>query len=300
MPAQLGTEDDMSRLVRISTVQLPTKSEADQANRKAANVETACAMLEEVGRRKSDIAMLGEVFSTFGVHHSAESIGDIADPEEGETMSQLAQVARRHNMHIIAPVVGLCGGVLRNCARVLGRDGSLLGHYHKVHLTDGEMEWGLAPGEEWPVFNLDFGAIGIMTCHDNSFPESARILMLNGAEVIFWPHVQSGWGDEIWDVQLKARAIDNGVWLVSSSYGTSAEEAWKPGMLVGRSEVLDPHGLVLAGCGRRPGVATAEVDLDAPRLAHSFCRAGEWDFKAEVLRHRRPDMYKALCERIRK
>jgi predicted amidohydrolase len=153
---------------------------------------------------------------------------------------------------------------------------------------------GVEPGAEWPVFELDFGTLGIMICHDVAFPESARCLALNGAEVVCWPHVQSGWGDVVWDITLRSRAIDNGVYLLSSCYGTPADMAWRPGMMVGRSGVVGPDGTVLADAGRRPGVVTATADLDQPLLKHNFTYVGDHDFRATMLETRRPETYAAV------
>lgn len=282
----------MPREVTISAVQLPNFREgADNRARREANLRSAEALLEEAGRRGSDIACLGEVFTTLGLDFSREAVTDWLEAVPGEVTERIGRVARRHGMYVIAPVHGRVEGVARNVACLLGRDGAYLGGYQKVHPTDGEIAQGIVPGDEWPVWELDFGRIGIQICHDNSFPEAARCLALNGAEVIFWPHVQSGWGGEMWDITLKSRAIDNGVWHVAACFGCEENRAWRPGMMVGRSSITGPDGLIIADAGRKPGIATARVDLDQKRIAHSWSRAGESYFWEDVLRNRRPDAY---------
>src|SRR5690606_21644241 len=108
------------------------------------------------------------------------------------------------------------GDLFHNTAVLIDRQGKLVGKYRKVHLTIGEGENGLTPGTDYPVYDTDFGRIGLMTCWDNWFSEPARILRLKGAEMLFMP--LAGDGDNThWDVVWKARAIDNGVWMVTSS-----------------------------------------------------------------------------------
>jgi predicted amidohydrolase len=201
-------------------------------------------------------------------------------------------------MAIVLPLYRLDeAGRLRNSAVVVDRSGGIAGCYDKVHPTRAEIDpRGVVPGDGWPVFRLDFGTLGVMICHDNSFVEAARCLTLNGAEVICWPHVQSGWGDIAWDVTLRSRALDNGVHLVSSCFAVRGEGAWRPGMMVGRSGVVGPDGLILAETGREVGVATATVDLDRPRLVHSWTRAGEYPYAEELRIDRRPDTYGAISE----
>ena len=135
-----------------------------------------------------------------------------------------------------------------------------------------ERDLGIVPGESWPVFELDFGRIGVQICHDNSFPESARCLTLNGAEIIFWPHVMSGWGGEFMDILLRSPAIHNGIYHVPVCFGNQPGTAWRPGMLIGRSSIIGPDGTICADAGRYPGIAMAWIDLDAPRVWRMILR----------------------------
>jgi predicted amidohydrolase len=286
----------MTRKVTISAVQLPNfRAGTTNREKRESNLRAAEEMLREAGERKSDIACLGEMFNVMGCRIGQEDLRQEIEPEvPGEVAERLGRIARRYRMYIIAPVYGLVNGIPRNIAQVIGREGAYLGGYCKVHPTDKELSLGIVAGDDWPVWELDFGRIGIQICHDASFPESARCLMLNGAEVIFWPHVMSGWGDITWDAMLRLRAYDNGVWHVASCYGIEFNRAWRPGMMQGRSSIVAPDGTILADAGRYPGIATATVDLDHRRIAHSFTLDGEYDFRTDVLNNRRPDTYGPL------
>lgn len=282
----------MSREVTISAVQLPNyRTGETDIQKRESNIVTALEMLSQAGERGSDIACLGEVFSTLGINTTKENLLEKIETVPGEVCERVGKIAKKYEMYIIAPVFGLVDGVPRNVAQVIDRNGRYIGGYFKVHPTDGELELGIVAGDDWPIFELDFGKIGIQICHDNSFPESARCLALNGAEIIFWPHVQSGWGDIIWDITLRSRAIDNCVFFVSACYGCEDNRAWRPGMMQGRSGIVDQDGLILAEAGRKKGIATTTVDLEKRRIAHSFTLGGEYDFWTDVLNNRRPDTY---------
>jgi predicted amidohydrolase len=149
----------------------------------------------------------------------------------------------------------------------------------------------VTPGSAFPVFRCSWGRAGVLICHDNSFVESARCLALEGAEVLFWPHVQSGWGDAAWEAVLRVRAIDNGVWVVSSCFSVAEERAWRPGMMLGRSSIVAPDGTILADAGHHSGLALTTIDLDQPRVVDDFSRRGQYPFRTGLFGERRPDAY---------
>ena len=186
-------------------------------------------------------------------------------------------------------------GIPRNVAMLFNRTGQWIGEYQKVHCTEQERSLGTVPGDTWPVFKLDFGTIGVITCHDNSFPESARCLAVNGAEVIFWPHVMGGWGDVFMDILFRAPAIHNGIHFVPVSYGCEPGMAYRTGVMrTGHSSIIGPDGTIIADAGRYPGIAFSAIDLDQPRVAHMWTREGEYVFRLDMLRDRRPDTYGCL------
>lgn len=284
----------MTRKVVLSAVQPPLLRRETVAEAQAAHLAAATELLLEAASRDTDLAVLPEMFNLFGARLTPEDYA-AAEDVDGPTVTAMRRLATAHRLAIVLPIYRHdAAGLLRNSAVVIDRAGAVAGCYDKVHPTRGEMSHGVVPGDNWPVFELDFGRVGVMICHDNSFVEAARCLALGGAEVIAWPHVQSGWGDVVWDITLRSRAIDNGVFLVSSCYAVRGEGAWRPGMMVGRSGVVGQDGFILAEMSRNAGVATATVDLDAPRLVHSFTRAGEYPFSEEMSADRRPDTYAIL------
>lgn len=286
----------MNPKVSIAAVQLPASFQPGQTNaeKREQNLCAAEVWLSCASEQGADIACIGETFNTLGLTLSAETLrAEIADASD-EVTARLGAVAKRCGIYIIAPVMALRDNMPRNVALVFGRDGNVIGEYCKVHCIENETQLGIVPGDQWPTFKLDFGTIGIQICHDNSFPESARCLTLNGAEIIFWPHVMSGWGGEFMDILLRSPAIHNGIYHVPVCFGCDPDRAWRPGMLIGRSSIIAPDATILADAGRYPGIALTTIDLSRPRLATTFTRDGDWVWRTDMRNDRRPETYAPL------
>jgi predicted amidohydrolase len=205
-------------------------------------------------------------------------------------------MASGHTMHVILPMLARVDGDVRNVALVIDPRGAIVGRYDKVHPTRSELGNGVVAGSDFPVFDLAFGRVGICICHDISFPESTRVLGIRGAEVIVWPHWWSGWGEELCMAVIRSRAIDNGAWLVQASFGVEEGRAWRPGMIIGRSGVIGPDGLILSNAGRYVGMSVVSIDLDRPRIAHSWTWSEDDDFRQSFMADRRPDAYAPLAD----
>jgi predicted amidohydrolase len=126
---------------------------------------------------------------------------------------------------------------------LIDREGNLAGRYRKVALPREEIEGGVTPGDSYPVFDTDFGRIGMMICWDLEFPEVARQLAIKGAEVILMPI----WGGNL--TLASARSIENQIWLVSSSYNM-------------KTGIFDLEGELVVEANEQEPVAMIEVDLN--------------------------------------
>jgi predicted amidohydrolase len=125
---------------------------------------------------------------------------------------------------------------------LIGRHGEIAGIYRKVQLPDEEVQGGLTPGNDYPVFQTDFGTIGLMTCYDVMFPDTAHALARQGAEIILMPI----WGGD--ETLAKARAIENKVFLVASGYDHP-------------TYIMDPDGERLATATEKGTAAVFTIDL---------------------------------------
>jgi predicted amidohydrolase len=291
----------MKRPLTLAAVQLPSSAPGkSNAARQRANFALAETWLNAAGQRGADIACIGETFNILGAKLTRRNVPALVRRALAETTRRFAPIARRHRMAIIAPVLAFVDGKVRNVAVVFDSKGRVVGQYHKVHCTEAERAYGVVPGDTWPVFKLAGANVGIQICHDTSFPESARCLTMNGAEIIFWPHVMSGWGGEFMDILLRAPAIHNGVHFAPVCFGCPPEKSWMPGMMLGRSSIIAPDATILADAGHHPGIALATIDLAAPRVAQCFTRDGDWVWKIDMQNDRRPDTYAPLSRPVKR
>ncbi|MBI5472626.1 MAG: carbon-nitrogen hydrolase family protein [Ignavibacteriae bacterium] len=283
------------RIIRVSAIQLPAEVEgAGFAEKQRKNVREIRAMLATAGKRKSDLVLLGEYAN---LHHRAWSTRKseyVPDDIPGPFTRAIATIAKQYRMNVVIPMFGRYENVLSSFAVIIDRKGSIVGCAQKTHPHEQEQAMGIVPGNELPVFSLDCVKIGLMTCMDIEYPEVAQVLMLKGAEVLLFPHVQAGWGEVDWEIRYRARAIDTGLYVVSACYGYT-EGVWKPGKMIGRSGVVGRDGLILADIGRDIGVLTFDMDLNQKRVTHFFFTE-KFDRTTAVIASRRPELYHELTE----
>ena len=190
--------------------------------------------------------------------------------------------AREYHTYIIGGMLERDGGKAYDTAVLVDRQGRIAGKYRKVHLPIAEVEGGETPGSEYPVFDTDFGRIGILICWDLFFPETVRILRLEGANIVFVP-IAGDPGARHYDVTTRARALDNGVYLV-----TSVGEG-------GASRIVNPNGEVMAET--TDGLAAADIDLSQSwREWWLSVGPAYGEAKSLVIEERRPDTYKLLVK----
>jgi len=227
------------------------------------NAARLIRIAEEEAAGKPDIVCFPEEITLAG---SGKGHAEVSEPIPGPTTKRLGELARRLHAYVVAGINEREGEVLYNSAVLIGRDGRLEGKYRKTHLPREEFEAGLTPGDCYPVFETDFGKIGLIVCWDVRFPEPARAMAAQGAELLLLPI----WGGS--ELLARARALENQVYLVSSSYDM-------------RSFIVGPEGDILAEATQDNPAAIAEIDLDREILLPHL-----GDMKPRTWREWRPDL----------
>ena len=252
------------RRVRLATVHYRPKSGRTAIEK----CEQFAPLLAQAAEQHADVVCLPESLTCY---QSGRSMADCAEPIPGPSTEYFATLAKQHDMYIVAGLTEREGVTVYNTSVLLGPSGKLIGKYRKVCLPREEIEAGLTPGDQYPVFDTRFGKLGMMICWDLQFPEVARQLSDNGAEVIVMPIAGGN------PTLAAARAIENQIILVSSTYTDAA----KKGMVSG---VWDQSGTLLVQNGAEWGtVMVAEVDL-----AQRFYRDWLGDLKSRIPRERPP------------
>jgi beta-ureidopropionase len=288
----------MPRVVRCSLIQAANAAPPNLplADVKKAMIDKHLVLLKQAADAGAQLVCLQEIF--YGPYFCAEQETrwyDFTEPiPDGPTTRLMQDVARRHNMAIIVPIYEKeQEGVYYNTAAVIGRDGSYLGMYRKTHIphvAPGFWEkFYFRPGNlGYPTFDLGFARIGVYICYDRHFPEGARALGLNGAEIVFNPSATvAGLSDHLWKIEQPAHAVANG-YFIGAINRVGIEAPWNIGEFYGSSYFCDPRGQIVAQASRdKDEVLTADLDLD---------KIGEVRKTWQFYRDRRPDLYGELVK----
>ncbi len=204
------------------------------------NLDQFSKLIDEAGEKKSDIICLPEGITVCGTRLT---YADVAEAIPGPSTQFLGQCAAKNKSYLVAGLYERDGKTLYNTSVLINRDGKLLGKYRKVCLPREEIDGGITPGHDYPVFDTDFGRIGMMICWDISYPEVARELSARGAEMIFIPI----WGGN--ETLAKARAIENQIYLIASGYDF-------------RTAIYDKSGDAIAKSPDSTNIIYATIDLN--------------------------------------
>jgi N-carbamoylputrescine amidase len=250
-------------------------------------------LIEQAGKKGVQILCLQEIFNgPYFCPGQDKRWYDAAEPVPGPTTEAVAKLAAKHRMAVVVPVYEReMAGVLYNTAAVYDADGSYLGKYRKNHIphTSGFWEkYFFKPGNlGYPVFQTRYAKVGVYICYDRHFPEGARALGLNGAEIVLNPSATvAGLSQYLWKLEQPAHAVANG-YFVGALNRVGVEAPWNIGKFYGSSYFVDPRGNFLAQGDEEDALVVAEMDLDMIDEVR-----GTWQF----FRDRRPETYKELLE----
>ena len=273
--------------VKVAAVQI---SGYDKGDLPRENYDPTASIAPYIDRAGQDGAQL-VVFPEY-------VLGHITVP--GPATDKVSAAAARNRIYVIAGCwEERADGTFANAALLFGRDGQIIGRYLKTHAAvdhfegdppwsrpprgkdkawflQNDPEWAMQKGGELPVFDLDFGRIGIMTCYDGWFPEPARILSLKGAELIVWIN---GRGGAVEDFIVKSIAFQSHVAMIT------ANQAYGSGTMI-----ADERTQILQRCPDKTEAYITET-LDLKRLRHR--RTHSRNFQ-----QRRPDLYGPLTRPV--
>jgi N-carbamoylputrescine amidase len=297
-----------STVVRVGLTQMACGPDVER------NRARQMRLLERAARQGAEIVCTQELFaSPYFCQVEDHGFFDLAEPIPGPTTDALGRLARRHGMVVVASLFERrAPGLYHNTAVVIDADGALLGLYRKMHIPDDPLyyeKFYFAPGDTgFRAWTTRRGRIGVLVCWDQWFPEGARLTVLQGAELLFYP-TAIGWHPaekaehgprqhEAWELVQRSHAIANGCFVAASNRVGHERLAGRDGRPVagdgiefwGGSFVAAPDGRVLYRApADREAVAVVACDLREVETARTH-----WPF----LRDRRIDAYGDLTRRF--
>jgi beta-ureidopropionase len=287
----------MSNIVRCGLIQCanPLNDESRPiADIQKAMLEKHLPFIDEAGAKGVQILCLQEIFN--GPYFCPDQTPrwyEAAEPIPGPTTALMQEYAKKHDMVIVVPLYEeAMRGVYYNSAAVIDADGTYLGKYRKQHIpqTNGFWEkYYFKPGDGgYPVFDTKYAKVGVYICYDRHFPEGARCLGLNGAEVVFNPSATvAGLSQYLWKLEQPAHAVANG-YYVGAINRVGEEGPWNIGKFYGTSYFVNPRGQFLAE-GSEDGDELIVADLDLSLIDEV---RQTWQF----YRDRRPEAYDELVD----
>ena len=252
------------------------------AEEKERNIGVATRLIREAATQGEQIAMTLEVVLTGFVGGQRER--KMAEPIPGPACAHFAALAKELGIYILVGLSELRDGEIMNAMPVFSPQGELMGTMRKVHINRYETGGGWRNGSEFSVWDFETatGSFcgGIMICYDRELPESARLLMLQGAEIIFNPLACGCPTDEVHRCLLRTRAFENEVWVQVVNHAAPTQN--------GHSMFIDPAGMIRGETGEGEEVLLQEIDLDALAVHRENGIYGT--------HHRRPELYGLLCD----
>lgn len=265
--------------MKLSLIQMNSGGERDDNLARALKLIDAAAAAEH-----PDLIVVPEFFNTiFFAQYRDPSHMDLAEPDDGPTITAIQERARAHRCHIVATIFEReSAGLYYDTAMLIDPDGAIVGKYRKVQpaAVQSLEKIYFRYGSYFPVFRVGEWRVGINICYDTFFPESARCTALNGADLIVVPFAAPK--QALWRDMMRTRAFDNGVWFAPcNKVGTEGEWTFP-----GNSMIVDPMGNVVTEAGEAEETISASLDLGAVTTTRQ---------RYPMFRDRRPELYGPIC-----
>ncbi|MDB4994929.1 MAG: N-carbamoylputrescine amidase [Myxococcaceae bacterium] len=287
----------MARNVKVGLIQAATPFDVSWSvdKVKKAGLDVHVPLIEEAGKKGVQILGLQEIFNgPYFCPSQDPKWYEAAEACPGPTVEIMAGLAKKYSMAMVVPIYEReQAGVYYNTAAVLDADGTYLGKYRKNHIPQvnpGFFEkFYFKPGNlGYPVFQTKYAKVGVYICYDRHFPEGARLLGLNGAEIVFNPSATvAGLSQYLWKLEQPAHAVANG-YFVAASNRVGTEAPWNIGKFYGTSYIVDPRGNFVATASEdKTELITADIDFELIEEVRKT-----WQF----FRDRRPETYEGMVK----
>ena len=261
------------------------------------NIDRTLGYIQKAGEANADIVCTNEDFPYHGMYltdlEHPDVFASLVKTTQTEIREKISALTNKYQMHIAANNYVERDGKIYNTSTLYGRQGEILGKYEKVHMPAIE-HWKVSPGEGFDVIETDIGKIGFAICYDMIYPESCRILALNGADIII--HQTQGWGGggkarSAGESYFRVRAIENSVYLVvaknnQKSAGERSMVVNNFGEIIAESDVFNDELLIAE--------FEPNFDMTAPYQFSNYY-AGVTGSRARQFLGRIPKLYKAFA-----
>ena len=267
--------------IKIAAIQMPTVAD------KMENVRTVKTYLEKIKDENPDFVILPEMFCC---PYQTENFPIYAEEEGGPIWQQLSGYAKQYGIYLIGgsmPEKDAEGNVY-NTSYIFDREGKQIGKHRKVHLFDIDVKGGqtfkesdtLTAGDSDTVFDTEFGKMGVMLCFDIRFPDLSRMMVNDGARIVFVPAAfNMTTGPAHWELSFRTRALDNQIYMVGCAPARDVSAGY---ISWGHSIVTDPWGRVIDMLDEKKGILLAELDMDYEEQVRE---------ELPLLKSRRKDIY---------
>ena len=267
--------------IKIAAIQMSTVAD------KMENVRTVKAYLEKIKDENPDFVILPEMFCC---PYQTENFPIYAEKEGGPVWQQLSGYAKQYGIYLIggSMLEKDAEGNVYNTSYIFDREGKQIGKHRKVHLFDIDVKGGqtfkesdtLTAGDSDTVFDTEFGKMGVMLCFDIRFPELSRMMVNDGARIVFVPAAfNMTTGPAHWELSFRTRALDNQIYMVGCAPARDVSAGY---ISWGHSIVTDPWGRVIDMLDEKKGILLAELDMDYEEQVRE---------ELPLLKSRRKDIY---------
>ncbi|MGH9921247.1 MAG: carbon-nitrogen hydrolase family protein [Nitrososphaerales archaeon] len=262
---------------RVAVVQLRASEHKDE------NLKISIGYIKEAKSKNADLVAFPEFLMTYSPpRQSAEELSKVAESIDGDFVSALKHAAKTHNISVVATIYekSQLQNRVYDTALLIDSKGNLSATYRKLHLYDAlgfkESDKLVAGNDLIKPVKTNLGILGMMICYDIRFPEMSRILTLMGADTLVLPSawVQGDMKVEHWQTMLKARAIENGCYVVAPDQVSN--------IYIGHSMVVDPFGKIILDMEEREGLEVVDLDSELVKNVRD---------KLPLLDNRRDDIY---------